>query len=412
MAQLQHWCKGEGINPIYAILVKDVPEDTENDFVEETLQSIKALGRVKVRGRMYDPRSQSLTVLCECREEVNTRAIPLDVLPEGCDSPWRIFGPSEEETVFKAEQIRGDAPELPQVSGLSFPLQASTPEAIIRAVGDIMQRTGKPASDNISYRRLRTFSGVLPTPPGEEQLDNWIEQARLMIEECDRPEREKRMKIMESVKGPALEILQAVRFNDPDATPTEYIDVIENTFGTPETGEELYFAFRMLCQQPSERLSAFLRRMERVLNKVVQKGGLQPASADKARLDQLIKGATRSDMMLLNLRLRERRDQPPTFLQLLNEIRTEEEYEASRRKLNPAKSVHVKTVTLPAEAEIRDLRVEIQELKSQLTELTALSIAQSPPPPAPESAVTTEVEASGEDKNIQALKKEVKKLRK
>lgn len=99
----------------------------------------------------------------------------------------------------------------------------------------------------------------------------------------------------------------------------EYIDVIENTFGTPETGEELYFAFRMLSQQSSERLSAFLRRMERVLNNVVQRGGLQPAFADKARLDQLIKGATRSDMMLLNLRLRERRDQPPTFLQLLNE---------------------------------------------------------------------------------------------
>lgn len=52
MAQLQHWCKGEDINPLHALLVKDVPEDTEIDFIEETLQSIKALGRVKVRGRM------------------------------------------------------------------------------------------------------------------------------------------------------------------------------------------------------------------------------------------------------------------------------------------------------------------------------------------------------------------------
>lgn len=111
--------------------------------------------------------------------------------------------------------------------------------------------------------------------------------------------------------------------------------------------------------------------MERVLNKVVQKGGLQPALADKARLDQLIKGATRSDMVLLNLRLRERRDQPPTFLQLLNKIRIEEEYEASHRKLNPTTSVHVKTVTIPAEAEIRDLSSCISGLKSQVTELTA-----------------------------------------
>uniref|UniRef100_A0A3Q2QSS7 CCHC-type domain-containing protein n=1 Tax=Fundulus heteroclitus TaxID=8078 RepID=A0A3Q2QSS7_FUNHE len=411
MAQLQHWCKGEGINPAYAILVKDVPEDTEVDLIEETVQSIKSLGRVRVRGRMYDPQNQSLTVLCECREEVNTKAIPLDVLPRGSDSPWRIFGPSEREEVATGEQIRDADEEQRQTPGLAFPLQASTPEAIIRAVGDIMQRTSKPTSDSNSYRRLRTFSGVVPTPPGEEPLDNWIEQARLMVEECDRPIREKRLKIMESVKGPALEILQAVRFNNPNASPKEYIDVIENTFGTPETGEELYFAFRTLCQQPSEKLSAFLRRMERVLNKVVQKGGLPSTSTDKARLDQLIKGATRSDMMLLNLRLRERRERPPSFLQLLNEIRIEEEYEASRRKLNPTKPVHVKTVTIPAESEIKDLKAEIQELKSQVIELTASSAAQSPLPPAPEPASWAEAEASGEDKDIQALKKEIRKLR-
>lgn len=139
-------------------------------------------------------------------------------------------------------------------------------------------------------------------PQGEEQLENWVEQARLMIEECQRPEREKKMRIMESVKGPALEVLQAVRFNDPNATSIDYLDILENTFGTPESGEELYFAFRMLCQHSGEKLSEFLRHMERVLNKVVQKGGLQASTTDKARLDQLIKGATRSDLMILNLR--------------------------------------------------------------------------------------------------------------
>ncbi len=109
MTQLQHWCKGEGINPSHAMLVKDVPEDTDIGFIEETLQSIKVLGRVKVRGRMYDPQYQGLTVLCECREKVNPKAIPIDVLPEGSESPWRIFGPYEEETVSTDEQMRGAA---------------------------------------------------------------------------------------------------------------------------------------------------------------------------------------------------------------------------------------------------------------------------------------------------------------
>lgn len=104
MTQLRHWCKGEGINPAHAILVKDVPEDTEITFIEETLQSLKALGRVRVRGRMYDPHCQGLTVLYEYIERVNTKTVPLDVLPEGSELPWRIFGPSEEENACMVAQ--------------------------------------------------------------------------------------------------------------------------------------------------------------------------------------------------------------------------------------------------------------------------------------------------------------------
>ncbi|XP_030628080.1 paraneoplastic antigen Ma1 homolog [Chanos chanos] len=242
MAQLPYWCKGEGIDPEHAILVKDVPVDTELHFIESTLESIKAL-----------------TML----EKVNGKSIPLDVLPEGAEEPWRIVGPLAEEHQMPAQDgRRGD-----HVADAASPLQACSPEAIIRA----------------------------------EQLVNWVEQARFMVEECDRSDREKGMRILVSLKGPALEIIQAVRFNNPEATPREYADVIENTFGTLETEEELYFTFRLLSQHPGERLSEFLRRMERVLSKVVQKGGLPPTLADRARLGQLIKGATGSDMMVLNL---------------------------------------------------------------------------------------------------------------
>lgn len=395
-----------------ALLVKDVPPETEVGFIEETLQTVKALGRVKVRGRMYDPQSQSLTVLCECREKVNTKAIPLDVVPEGFAMTWRIFGPSEREEEPQA-QAAGDGHNVPLPDSSFFsPFQASTPEAIIRAVGDVLQMTSKHThGDNNLFRRLRTFSGVMPTPPGEEQLENWVEQARLMIEEYDRPEREKKMRIMESVKGPALEILQAVRFNNPSASSMDYIDILETTFGNPESGEELYFAFRMLCQHPNEKLSEFLRRLERVLNKVVQKGGLQSSAADKARLDQLIKGAIRSDIMILNLRLRDRRDSPPTFLELLNEIRLEEEHEVSRRRLHPPKAVYAKSATVTSDIELKDLKAEIHQLRAQVSELSAPTAMSSHLSTSTLFSVTPTAE-NPEDKNVQALKKEVVKLRK
>jgi len=43
---------------------------------------------------------------------------------------------------------------------------------------------------------------------------------------------------------------------------------------------------------------------------------------DLVRVEQLIRGAVESDLMLLQLRLRERKNHPPNFLTLLNEVRS------------------------------------------------------------------------------------------
>ncbi|KAL1249378.1 hypothetical protein QQF64_020383 [Cirrhinus molitorella] len=104
---------------------------------------------------------------------------------------------------------------------------------------------------------------------------------------------------------------------------------LEGAFGTPESGKDLYFAFRLLRQNPGEALSDFLKRMEKSLTRVAQKGGLAGNNVDRARIEQLIRGAVESDLLLLQLRLRERRENPPTFLVLLKA----EESEAARHSL-------------------------------------------------------------------------------
>uniref|UniRef100_A0AAR2JEE0 Paraneoplastic antigen Ma-like N-terminal domain-containing protein n=1 Tax=Pygocentrus nattereri TaxID=42514 RepID=A0AAR2JEE0_PYGNA len=79
MSLLRNWCKWEGLDPEHAIMVHDVSEDAEVCDIEEALHTIKALGPVRVRGRMFDTKTQRLVALCECSEKVNTHAIPMDV---------------------------------------------------------------------------------------------------------------------------------------------------------------------------------------------------------------------------------------------------------------------------------------------------------------------------------------------
>uniref|UniRef100_A0A671YE20 Uncharacterized protein n=1 Tax=Sparus aurata TaxID=8175 RepID=A0A671YE20_SPAAU len=321
VTELREWCQGESLDEDHVLLAL-VPKGSEVAQIEQTLETVKALGRVKVRGRMYNSKLDRITALCECRERIDPTKVPSDVKHTTTDVSWPIIIAS------KRSGSDGDA-----LNPLSVLLDASSSnssaESIIRAVGDVLSKIEKPSGENSSYRRLRVFSGTLPTPAGEEALEHWLEQARLMVEESDCSDREKRRRIMECLRGPALAVVKAIRTAEADVTPFKCLDAIESAFGTAESGEDLYFEFRLLQQEKNEKLSDFLRRLEQSLTKVISKGGIPASRMDTARVEQLLRGAIHSDLMLVQLKLRERKQSPPKFLELLAEIRAEEEYAAS-----------------------------------------------------------------------------------
>ncbi len=347
--ELKDWCRREELDDAHALMVL-IPEDVANAQVEDALGSIKALGRVRVRGRTISLKLDSHRVLCESKEMVDPTKVPPELLPEGKTKSWRIVVTSESH-----------APPSPLKSLLEETQESGSAESIIRAVGDLITKMGKPSGENSSYRRLRVFSGTVPTPVGEESLEHWLEHAHLMVEESDCSNKEKRRRIMESLKGPALAVVKAVRNADPEVSPALCLEAMESAFGSAETGEDLYFAFRLLQQQPKEKMSDFLRRIELSLTKVVRRGGLPTSRTDRARVEQLLRGAIHADMMLVQLKLRERKENPPSFLELLSEIRSEEEYESSRMKVNTSvRSVHTNPTTDRRQDDVERLRTEIQ----------------------------------------------------
>lgn len=415
--ELSHWCEEAIVNEKHALLLLGVPVNTDVSQIEETVQRVKALGRVRVRDTKVGPSPSSLIVLCECREVIDPTRMPIELQIGDEEETWKIVVSKKCETtgIGFADKfssfLNGEGKTIKDVQELLSPLSSSagSPESIIRAVGELLEKTVLPSSDTSAYRRLRIFSATIPTPSGEETMDNWIEQARLMITECECSEKEKRRRIVESLKGPALEIIKAVRFSSPDASALQYIEALESTFGTSESGEDLYFAFRLLRQNRGESLSEFLRRIEKSLTKVVQRGGLSPQMMDRTRVEQLIRGAVESDMMLLQLRLRERKEQPPTFLALLNEIREAEESETARHRINTTvKTVHFQEDDKLTLSIVKELKADIQELRMRLDESqTSVSVSSVNPEP---KTKTDKKSFETQQSEVHMLHKQVKDL--
>ena len=52
--ELSSWCSEAGIDPNQAFVLHDVPADTDHTAIEETAETVKAFGRVKVRETVLD----------------------------------------------------------------------------------------------------------------------------------------------------------------------------------------------------------------------------------------------------------------------------------------------------------------------------------------------------------------------
>uniref|UniRef100_A0A3P8Y2C5 CCHC-type domain-containing protein n=1 Tax=Esox lucius TaxID=8010 RepID=A0A3P8Y2C5_ESOLU len=249
--ELKGWCRGEALDEAHAFMLL-IQEDVDTSAIEETMQTVKCLGRVRVKGQTFNSQQNIYLVLCECKEVVKGEIIPFEMSPIDGGGPWSVIIADEAKLASKQFQKSGSqqGPDTHVEDRRTlFPgdeAAAKSTEAILLAVSELLDKTSKSSSEHGSYRRLQTFSGLLPTPAGEEQFDHWLGQARLMVEESDCSRKEKRRRLMDSLRGPVLDIVKAARASDPDVSPEDCLEALEHAFGTAESGEELYFAFRLL----------------------------------------------------------------------------------------------------------------------------------------------------------------------
>lgn len=231
--------------------------------------------------------------------------------------------------------------------------------------------------------RLRSFSGKTPRPNSEVDYDTWRSHIELLLNDPSMSPLQVSRRILESLLSPAADVVKCLCSN---SLPSAYLQLLDSAFGAVEDGEELFAQFMSTLQDPGEKPSAYLQRLQLVLNQAVKRGGVAPGEIGKHLLKQFCRGCWDA-ALLYSLQLEQKKSFPPSFSELLLIIRAEEDRQAAkasrmRKHVGPTKqrvqlqsqSGCIFELTENPETQpsaIDDLRKQVASLQSQLTTFMA-----------------------------------------
>ncbi|KAK9533327.1 hypothetical protein VZT92_008451 [Zoarces viviparus] len=262
---------------------------------------------------------------------------------EGFQSKLLSFLANEGKTIADVKGLL--SPTSAPITALDLNTQ------LVNAISSLVEKCQVTPADGPGYRKLRLFSGVKPTPLGEEEYDSWAEQTTHML---------------------------------------------ETAFGTTDSAADLMVKFRQTFQQGGEKLSAYLLRLDKLLHGVYRKGGIEVADMNQVRIEQVARGALSNDLAAIRIRLTYKLKPPPSFTELLRDVREEEEMLLERSSVKtvavgsrvecstasvvpvqPASGPPPVSVTPDSDPAIESLRKDLQGLKNDVARLLSASVAAS-----------------------------------
>lgn len=236
--------------------------------------------------------------------------------------------------------------------------------------------------------RLRPFSGRCPRPNNEVDYETWRSNAEFLLNDSQQSDLHKSRRILESLLSPAVDIVKNLT---PNSSPSMYLNILDSAFGTVEDGDDLYAMFLSTLQNNGEKSSAYLLRLQVMLNTTLRRGGVKAIDLDSQLLKQFCRGCW-DNALLSELKLEQKKQTPPTFAELLLLLRTGEDKRNSKEcRMKQYFGVSKQKVTSQFQAassectgecnallqrrnesrsEIDDLKKQIAKLQFQLSRLS------------------------------------------
>ncbi|XP_005642033.1 paraneoplastic antigen-like protein 6B [Canis lupus familiaris] len=351
VTMLQDWCRWMGVSARRGLLILGIPEDCDEAELQESLEAaLWPMGHFTVLGKVFREEDNATAALVELDREVNYALVPREI--PGTGGPWNV--------VF-----------VPRCSGDEFlsrvfhflEQQGQTVESVAGALGLGLRRVCwlrsvsqavQPWVETMRYQRLGVFSGRDQPALGEESFEAWLHHTADMLHVWQGvSEREKRRRLMEGLRGTALQLVHGLLAENPARTAQDCLAALIQVFGDNESQATLRVKCLTAQQHSGERLSAFVLRLEVLLQKAIEKGALARASADHVRLRQVLTRANLTEPLDEALRKLRMVGRSPSFLEMLGLVRESEAWEASLARSERAQAEERAGAQTNAQADAR-----------------------------------------------------------
>lgn len=327
MTMLQDWCRWMGVSARRGLLILGIPEDCDEAELQESLEAaLRPMGRFTVLGKVFREEDNATAALVELDREVNYALVPREI--PGTGGPWSVvFVPRRSGEEFLGRVFRFLEQQGQTVESVAGALGLGLRRVCwLRSVSQAVQ----PWVETVRYQRLGVFSGRDQPFPGEDSFETWLDHTADMLHVWQGvSERERRRRLIEGLRGTALQLVHGLLAENPARTAQDCLAALIQVFGDTESQATLRVKCLTAQQQSGERLSAFVLRLEVLLQKAMEKGALARASVDHLRLRQVLTRANLIEPLDEALRKLRMVGRAPTFLEMLGLVRESEAWEAS-----------------------------------------------------------------------------------
>lgn len=364
-------------------------QETGKDITQAYLDELRSLSKSSGKGyedilkEMLSQITENITTERTLDPAIGEDEVAVDDITIPASPRVDIIAPVESQTPRVLHNSL--VPTMPVVQASVTPSLSNSdlnPPDIQRVVVEHIVRSNDLMAQSHLPARLRTYSGRTPRPSNEVDYDTWRASVELLLQDPAVSDLQRVQKICDSLYPPASDIIKSV---SPGSPPADYVKLLDSAFSTMEDGDELFATFMGIFQNTGEKPSAYLQRLQVALTLTVKRGGVPPTDVNRHLLRQFCRGCW-DDALIAELQLERKKQEPPSFTELLTLLRIKEnknDSKASRMKrhLGAIKQTAAVKSQISYSCEQDDvmqlssvtaqLTKQVAELQSQLATLTA-----------------------------------------